>query len=146
MNKKYFHSCISVIKTIDSYIRSIEEKDIDDYEDFYPFIDYNDISLYKDVDRDTIINYTVGIILKSNLDLKNIKNIQSISMVSYILTIKYITDCCVYKPYTFFIDFFTQVINNGEMKEDDKKSFIKKAMRLETRILQNINYFSKNEN
>ena len=25
---------------------------------------------------------------------------------------------------------------------DDKKSFIKKAMRLETRILQNINYFS----
>ena len=43
MNKKYFHSCISVIKTIDSYIRSIEEKDIDDYEDFYPFIDYNDI-------------------------------------------------------------------------------------------------------
>lgn len=145
MNKTEFHSFIYVIKTIDSYIRSIEEKDIDDYEDFYPFIDYNDISLYKDVDKETIINYTVGIILKSNLDLKNVENIQSIFMVSYILTIKYITDCCVYKPYTFFIDFFIKVINNGEMKYD-RKSFIKKAMRLETRILQNLNYFSKNEN
>ena len=45
MNKKEFDNCIRVIKTIDSYIRSIDEKNIDEYEDLYPFIDYNDISL-----------------------------------------------------------------------------------------------------
>lgn len=144
MKKMDFHNCIFVIKTVDSYIRSIEEKDIDNYEDFYPFIDYNDISLYKDIDRTTILNYTVGIILNSDLDLKNSKNLEVISIVSYILTLKYITDCCIYKPYSFLIDFITEIINKEPIK--DKKKFIKQAIRLERKILQNINYFSKNEN
>ena len=105
MNKESFDKYIGIIKVIDSYIRSIDQTNIDKYEEFYPFIDYDDILLYKDVERTTIINYTVGIILKSDLDLRNDKNMFFVSMVSFILTIKYMTDCSVYKPYSFFIDF-----------------------------------------
>ena len=141
MNKENFDKCICVIKTIDSYIRSINEKNIDEYEDLYPFIDYNDISLYKDTDTTTILNYTVGIILKSNLDLKDL---QSISIVSYILTVKYITDCCVYKPYTFLINFFTEILEEKIVKENRKK-FVEQSMKMERKILKNINYFSKIE-
>lgn len=141
MNKENFDKCICVIKTIDSYIRSINEKNIDEYEDLYPFIDYNDISLYKDTDTTTILNYTVGIILKSNLHLKNL---QSISIVSYILTVKYITDCCVYKPYTFLINFFTEILEEKIVKENRKK-FVEQSMKMERKILKNINYFSKIE-
>lgn len=148
MNKESFDKYIGIIKLIDSYIRSIDQDNIDKYEEFYPFIDYDDILLYQDVERTTIINYTVGIILKSELDLKNDKNMFFVSMVSFILTIKYMTDCSVYKPYSFFIDFVRE-LNSVETIENNignnKTKFIQKIIRLERRLLNNINYFCKNE-
>lgn len=150
MNKEVFDKCIYVVKTIDAYIRSIDENNIDEYDDFYPFTDYNDISLYKDIDKTTIINYTVGIILKSDLDLKNDKNMFFVSIVSYILTIKYITDCSLYKPYTFFLNFLKELELTEtplESKIDkNKKIILEKIIKLERIILDNINYFCKNEN
>lgn len=144
MNMEEFKNCISFIQTIDSYIRDIDTDNIDDYEDFYPFINKDDINLYKDVDRKIIFNYTLKTALNSRLDISNKNNVFYIIIVSYILTIKYLTDCCLYKPYTFLLDF----IREFDLKDfscEEARNPLKKMIKIESRILDNNNFFSKND-
>ena len=149
MDKEVFYKCINIIDYIESYIRSIKRKNINKYKDFYPFIDYEDLSLYKDIDKKIVIDYTVGIILKSDLDLSVSKNLILVSIASYVLTIKYITDCSAYKPYSFLFDFIRKIdITNifVDNMGNNKKKYLTNIIKLERRLLDNINYFSKNEN
>jgi hypothetical protein len=148
MNAEYFKYCISIIESIDTYIREIDTSNIDDYEDFYPFIDEDDILLYKDVDKEVLINYTVGIFLKSKIDSKKKSDIFFTIAASYMLSIKYITDCNVYKGYNFIIDFLTEfsdLIGISELNIDNKK-ILKKLINLEWNILNKINFFASPTN
>jgi hypothetical protein len=144
MNTEYFKYCISVIESIDAYIREIDTSNIDDYDDFYPFVDEDDILLYKDVDKEVLINYTVSIFLKSEIDSKKKSDIFLTIVASYMLSIKYITDCSVYRGYNFIIDFLTEfndLIYISEFNIDNKK-ILKKLINLEWNILNKINFFA----
>jgi len=148
MNTEYFRKSLLMIETIDSYIREIDTTNIDYYDDFYPFIDEDDISLYKDVDKDVIINYTVGIFLKSGMESKKKVDIFLIMVTSYILSIKYITDCTLYKGYNFIINFlreFNDDVIDINDRDIDNKKMVNKMMKLEWIILNKINFFTKNE-
>ena len=148
MDKEAFDNCFSFIKVIDNYIRDIDIDRIEEYQDFFPFIDDADISLYKDTDKSVIIQYTIGIFLNSKLDFENKDNILYIFITSYILSIKYLTDCCLYKPYSFIVDFIDEfeLDNIRKLMTDDRyESCMKKMLRIERRILYNIDFFSKNE-
>jgi len=148
MDKEAFNSCFSFIKVVDNYIRDIDTNNIEEYQDFFPFIDETDISLYKDLDKSVIMQYTIGIFLNSKLDIENKDNILYVFIASYILAIKYLTDCCLYKPYSFIVDFIVEFeldTIRELMKDIRDKSCMKKMLRIESRILYNNNFFSKNE-
>jgi hypothetical protein len=160
MDKEIFNTCLSFIKILDNYIREIDIKNIDEYEDFFPFINESDISLYKDIEKSVIIQYTIGIFLNSKLDIENRDNILYIFIVSYILSVKYITDCAIYKPYSFIIDFIEEfeidnvrelLTREREEEQKEKKrykkdtNYMRKMMGIERRILYNNDFFSKNE-
>jgi hypothetical protein len=143
MNKDIFDEYISIIKTVDYYLRSIDPNNIGYYQNFYPFIDDQDISLYNDTDKTMVLNFTVGIILKSKMDISNRTTSILIFIVSYILTLKYLTDCTLYKPYSFFRDFILEISDIKYKIIHNKKEYLKKMIKIERRILNNINYFVK---
>lgn len=148
MDKEAFNSCFSFIKVVDNYIREIDTNHIEEYDDFFPFIDETDISLYKDLDKCVIMQYTIGIFLNSKLDIENKDNILYVFIASYILAIKYLTDCCLYKPYSFIVEFIEEFeldTIRELMKDIRNGSYMKKMLRIESRILYNNNFFSKNE-
>lgn len=144
MNKN-FQKNLTIIETIDSYIREIDTININDYDNFYPFFDVTDILLYKDINKDVIIGYTVGILLTSNISnvLDNKKEMLYFFITSYILTLKYISDCSLYKPYTFCFEFIKELRIDEENKYKYKK-YIKNVLGLERKILKNIDFFNKN--
>jgi hypothetical protein len=148
INKEYFYKNLTIIETIDTYIREIDILHINDYDDFYPLIDEQDISLYKDIDKDMIMNYTIGILLTSNIYLNKKNEMLYLFIVSYILTLKYISDCSLYKPYTFCFEFIKELRvdkeDNYEYNEYyEYNRYIKKVERIERKILKNIDFFSK---
>jgi len=151
MNKKYsetFQTCMSMIETIDVYIRDISEENIDDYMNFFPFIDEDDISLYKDIDKSLILAYTTGIFLKTKDSVfNNNKDLFYKIMVCYILALKIISDCNIYKPYTFILEMLREFDDLGKISKSlitNKKDLdiIKKLMKIELEIVIKCNYFS----
>jgi hypothetical protein len=153
---KNFNLSISLVKSIDTYIRNIDLSNIDDYQEYYPFISEIDILLYNDIDKSSIINYTISIMLSSKIDIKNQENILYVCIVSYILSLKYISDCAIYKPYSFLInfieDFAFEDIRNILFYKYKKykynkayKKILKRMIKIESKILSNTNFFSKNE-
>lgn len=148
MDKEIFNNCFAFINAVENYIRDIDINHIEEYDDFFPFIDKTDISLYKDIEKSVIIQFTLGIFLNSKLDIENKDNILYVFIASYILAIKYLTDCCLYKPYSFIVDFIVEFeLDNIRklMKDIRDKSCMKKILKIESRILHNNNFFSKNE-
>ena len=103
------------------------------------------------------MQYTIGIFLNSKLDIENRDNILYIFIVSYILSVKYITDCAIYKPYSFIIDFIEEfeidnvreLLTREEQKEKKRykkdTNYMRKMTGIERRILYNNDFFSKNE-
>ena len=150
MNKKYsetFKTSIDMIEIIDFYIRDISEENIDDYMDFFPFIDDDDIMLYKDIDRKLILSYTRGIFLKINkTTFKNRKELFYMMIVCYILSLKIISDCTLYKPYTFILEILREFDDLGKISRslrinDNDRHIIKKLIKIELDIVIKCDYF-----
>lgn len=149
MNKKDFEKtfelCISMLETIDVYIRHIDEDSIEDYMDFYPFIDEHDIMLYKEMDKNFILGYTKGIFLKSK-DIKTKEEMFYKFLVSYILAIRYLTDCTVYKPYSFALEMLREFDDLGKIskkliKDNKDKDIVKELSKLEWNTIVECNFF-----
>jgi hypothetical protein len=155
-----------MLDKIDTYIRNISEENIEEYSDFYPFIDEDDIKLYKDIDKDLILGYSKGIFLKvdekekkENKNLSLIINKKSLFckiIVSYILSLKIICDSVLYKPYSFILEILREfdefdefdnlgkISNSLKIKENDE-SIIKKLKKLEWDILIKCNFFNNED-
>jgi hypothetical protein len=92
-----FQKTFDFIKTIDSFYK--ETKDIE----FTPFVDKNDIEIYRDHNT---LQYT-KLLIKRILKRKNINHPTTLlhyMIVCYILSIKVYTDCFISsKPYTYII-------------------------------------------
>lgn len=151
MNKENFETfktCISMLETIDVYIRDITEENIDDYMDFYPFIDNDDIILYKDIDKELILGYTKGIFLKIKQDVfKSKEELFCEIIVCYILSLKIISDCVIYKPYTFILEMLREFddlgkISNSLRSNKRDKDMIKKMKKIEWDIFSKCDFFT----
>ena len=93
-----FQKTFDFIETIDSFYK--ETKDIE----FTPFINKNDIEIYRDHNT---LQYT-KLLIKRILKRKNINHptiLLHYMIVCYILSIKVYTDCFISsKPYTYIIN------------------------------------------
>ena len=142
-----FNTCIEMLEIIDIYIREISEENIKDYTDFYPFIDIQDILIYKDIDKDLILGYTKGIFLKINENIiANKETIFYKFIVSYILSLKIICDSTLYKPYSFILEMLREFHDLGKISKSLKKgkndkNVIKKLKELEWDILIKCDFF-----
>lgn len=153
MNKEYietFNTCITMIETIDLYIRDISEENIEDYMDFFPFIDEDDIMLYKDIDKNLILSYTRGIFLKKQPKFKNKKDLFYRVIVSYILALKIISDCSIYKPYSFILEMLREFDDLGKISKslesnENDEYIIKNLIKIEWDIVIKCNFFINND-
>jgi len=146
-NSETFKICMSMIETIDIYIRDITEENIDDYMDFYPFIDNDDIALYKDIDKELILGYTKEIFLKIKQDKFNNKELFCNLIVCYILSLKIISDCSIYKPYTFILEMLREFDDLGKISSSlisskRDRRMIKKMKKIEWDIFIKCNFFT----
>lgn len=118
-------NCIDILTNIDVYLKNRETYD----ENF--FFDENDHQLYKDADN--VIDNTKVLVsnVLSKIKYKNIEELINIIVVCYILSIKFHTDCVIYKPYTF-------VCNILEFDEKNVKNMVK----VEKRVLNELNFFA----
>jgi hypothetical protein len=147
MNKKIFDTCISMIETVDVYIREISEENIDDYMDFFPFIDEDDIKLYKDIDKDMIMLYTTELFFKTEQSFDNKEELFYKAIICYILSLKIISDCAIHKPYTFILEMLREFDDlekiSYSLKTNKKdKQIVKKLIKMETDIIIKCNYFT----
>jgi hypothetical protein len=141
--------CMSMIEHIDSFIRNTEAHDLGD---FHPFIDEHDINIYKDIDKNTIISYTYGIFFKTNVNSKKI-NIFYTFLISYMLSVKLLTDCVLYKPYSFCLNMLREFDDLSKISnklyrysEYGNQKIIEKLKKTEWIILEKNNFFSQKDN
>jgi hypothetical protein len=147
MNKKYsetFETCMLILEKIDLYIRDFSEENIDEYM-YFPFIDEEDIFLYKDIDKDLILSYTRDIFSKTKqTSFKNIEELFYKVISCYILSIKIISDCTLYKPYTFILETLRDFDDLGKISKSLKKNnkdIVKKIMKIELDTIVKCEYF-----
>jgi hypothetical protein len=140
-------TCISFIENIDTYIRNIDVENIDMYDDFYPFVDKDDILLYKDIDKETIMSYTFGILFESKISSNKKENIFYAYIASYILAIKLLSDCSLFRAYSFSLDMLREFDDLSKISKkllndynDDK--IIEKIKKVEWYILKQNNFFT----
>ena len=149
-NQEFYSLCISMIENIDIYLR--QNNDIEEYDDFHPFINEEDFILYRDFDFETISSLTLSIFSKIIPDINkvvlNSNNKQTIFyliIASYVLFIKYYTDCSADSSYSIIIDILRELDDISKISKKFKnrshdKDIVKKLIDFEWFILNTLNF------
>ncbi len=141
----FYEECLSFIRTVDTYLREITEDNLEDYEEFHPFVDEEDILLYRSLDESDIIDMTTSLFLKSNLNIKKKELMFYAFICSYVLVLKYHTDCTLYKAYSCIIEIlrsFEDLVSVSKLlaNSSNDKTIIKNLMNMEWKILNNVEF------
>ena len=129
--------CLEIIEGVDMYLRSLSKDN-----DHHIFCDDEDLILYADTTPDEMLDYTkkmlVVFLKKTPSNFKiDIDTLLLMSVVSFILSIKYNLDCGLCKPYSIIWN----IIENEYEVELDYIDLLQKSIRMERKILEQTNFF-----